>query len=94
MSNRKPLDPLVPCPFCGSEDLELSNTHTPYFSVECQECGAEVHGECIGKHSATHFSYSTEPRGQLEANYYGLPINYAKAARSAVAAWNRRDPQA
>lgn len=32
--------PLLPCPFCGSSDLEVENTHTPSYTVECA-CGAE-----------------------------------------------------
>lgn len=35
--------PLACCPFCGAEgeDLELTNTHTPFYSVECQNCDAQ-----------------------------------------------------
>lgn len=36
---------LKPCPFCGSRDLELSNTHTPCFWVECSNCEAQVSGD-------------------------------------------------
>lgn len=34
---------LHPCPFCGGKDraLILDNSHTPYYSVTCDECGAE-----------------------------------------------------
>ncbi len=28
-----------PNPRCGSDDLECTNTHTPYYSVECADCG-------------------------------------------------------
>ena len=35
------------CPFCGSEDLELTNTHTPSCWVECLDCQAQAHGECF-----------------------------------------------
>lgn len=37
--------PLEPCPFCGAGnvegELECDNTHTPFYSVRCEECGAE-----------------------------------------------------
>lgn len=33
------------CPFCGSSELALLNTHTPYYWIECEGCGAEAHGE-------------------------------------------------
>jgi len=32
---------LEPCPFCGSTDIVVENTHTPYYWGECQRCGAE-----------------------------------------------------
>lgn len=34
-------DNIPACPFCESEDVENSNTHTPYYSVRCEDCGAE-----------------------------------------------------
>lgn len=33
---------LKPCPFCGSTDLEIVNTHTSSYWVTCQECGVEA----------------------------------------------------
>jgi hypothetical protein len=32
---------LSPCPFCGEQDdLSCENTHTPYYEVKCEQCGA------------------------------------------------------
>jgi hypothetical protein len=33
------------CPFCGSENLEVCNTHTPSFWVACLDCGSQAHGQ-------------------------------------------------
>jgi hypothetical protein len=36
------IDPrLDACPFCDSDDIEVSNTHTPYYHATCNECGTE-----------------------------------------------------
>jgi len=41
-----PTDEAVfPCPFCGSEDIQLQHTWTAAYWVECGGCGAEVSGE-------------------------------------------------
>lgn len=40
-------DKLKPCPFCGGEDLELQNTHTASYWIECLSCGCELHGEAF-----------------------------------------------
>jgi glutathione S-transferase len=38
------VDPeLKPCPFCGGSDLEVANTHTASYWVECM-CGAQRGG--------------------------------------------------
>jgi len=38
-------DELVePCPFCGSKDIALCNTHNSSYWMECQNCDAQVHG--------------------------------------------------
>ena len=82
---------LLPCPFCGSDDLELCNTHTPSFWVECHGCEAQVHGEYFeGPRRKTKFGYAEAPRGPFEANFANLHSEYRKAAKSAIAAWNRR----
>ena len=33
---------MKPCPFCGHRDVELANTHTPYYWMECRSCGCEI----------------------------------------------------
>jgi len=33
------------CPFCGSVDIALCNTHTAAYWMECQDCGAEIDGK-------------------------------------------------
>lgn len=40
--------PLKHCPFCGSLAIDLKNTHTPSYWVECDTCGAKVDGEWGG----------------------------------------------
>lgn len=67
---------LKPCPFCGSTDLELGNTHTPYYSVQCTTCSAEVHGA---------YSYGNRIRSAVNC----LRV-HRKAFNSAVEAWNNR----
>lgn len=32
----------LPCPFCGSAEIELQNTWTAHYSLRCQGCDAEV----------------------------------------------------
>lgn len=39
------LEKLTFCPFCGmSHDLEISNTHTACYTVDCNNCGASMNG--------------------------------------------------
>jgi len=68
--------PLEPCPFCGSHDLEVSNSHTPSYSVECLCCEAEKCG-------AYHYGKKckTERKAELE---------HRKAFTSAIQEWNKR----
>lgn len=89
---------LLPCPFCGGDDLQLGNTHTPKFSVECLSCNAEVGGLYFpyrGKKDNIKFHYDPElpalsPFDATELRQ--MPAAYQKAAASAVEAWNRRTP--
>lgn len=83
---------LLPCPFCGGTDLELSNTHTPSFRVECHGCEASSHGEYFEspRKRNTRFSYSANPQGEFEAAYADLWPEYRQAADSAIARWNSR----
>ncbi|WP_409160622.1 Lar family restriction alleviation protein [Pectobacterium sp. B2J-2] len=70
---------LKPCPFCGSKaNLELCNTWTPYFWVEC-ECGAEAR-LVDTDNDAAHKAATAEIA-------LGL---YEKAMGDAVNAWNTR----
>ena len=39
------VETLKPCPFCGSTNLGLKNTHTAAYWVECFDCGAQVSGD-------------------------------------------------
>lgn len=39
-----PNEKLMPCPFCGSSDVILANTHTASYWVECQSCEANAKG--------------------------------------------------
>lgn len=41
-------DLLLPCPFCGSTDVTLGNTHTAYYHVVCNNCNCEMPGEGNG----------------------------------------------
>lgn len=55
-------DRVLPCPFCGSKNIELWNTHTACYSVECLDCSAQVTGE----------SHSETKRGHLQAKRAAL----------------------
>jgi hypothetical protein len=68
--------PLKPCPHCGSTDLEISNTHTPSYTVTCA-CGAEMHG------------HSTEG-GPIKTRK-ACAEKHQAAAWIAIEAWNLRD---
>jgi len=37
-----------PCPFCGSRDIAICNTHSALYWMECQNCGAQVDGKNYG----------------------------------------------
>lgn len=84
----------LPCPFCGSTDVEIGNTHTPYFCVTCQDCEAEIHGEYFdspdGRSRTTKFSYTPNPRNEWEATYEELHPEYKQAFDSAIETWNKR----
>lgn len=67
---------LAPCPFCGETDgLEVTNTHTPSYWVECI-CGARMDGEYF------------EPR--RNASKASLLRLHEKAKASVIDRWNRR----
>jgi hypothetical protein len=82
---------LKPCPFCGGTDIEIANTHTPKFWVECNGCEAEARGEYFeGQPAESHFHYDQMPNSDFDGDYEQLPENYKAAFRSAIAAWNAR----
>jgi len=72
----EPGDCVLPCPFCGSADVELRNTHTASYWMACNECGAEHHGgKAFGRN--------------IESSY--LTLRHHQLAKvSALKAWNRR----
>ncbi|WP_273794610.1 hypothetical protein [Brucella intermedia] len=79
------------CPFCGGNDVDLANTWTPSFWVECEDCSAQVHGEAFeGPDRKDRFSYAKEPSTEFEATFDQLYPEYQQAALSAINAWNRR----
>ncbi len=79
------------CPFCSSTNVDLANTWTPSFWVECNECGAQVHGDSFeGPDRKDRFSYSKEPTSTFEATLDQLYPEYQAAAQSAIDRWNTR----
>lgn len=86
---------LLPCPFCAGTDLEIFNTHTPSFSVRCNDCDAEASGDYFPTPDGTvredwfHYSPTPDDSG-FEATFDDLHPEYKEAFRSAVSAWNRR----
>ena len=69
---------LEPCPFCGSTRVELANTHTPSYWIECRKCSAQAHG-----------NMPSGAGGQIATDRDALRF-HLRAIRSAVRAWNRR----
>lgn len=78
-------DLVRPCPFCGNDEictdphdesggLELKNTHTASYWIECP-CGVEVSGE------------SHEGGGRIART---SEAKHRKAAKSALDHWNER----
>lgn len=68
---------LYPCPFCGSFNVEIHNTHTPYYWGECQDCGA-------------HGPKGASVRKQHTATAAGVRRQHTLAFNRAVVAWNTR----
>ncbi|EIW6162789.1 Lar family restriction alleviation protein [Salmonella enterica subsp. enterica serovar Saintpaul] len=67
---------LLPCPFCGSENLEVCNTHTPSYWVACLNCGGEKHTSIDG------YPALTSPELALGV--------HMSAFKMAVNGWNQR----
>lgn len=55
-----------PCPFCGSADIALCNTHTAAYWMECQDCGAQVDGHSYASLDDDE-SHLASARSALEA---------------------------
>jgi hypothetical protein len=70
-----PQDTVRPCPFCGSDNIELHNTHRACYTVECVRCGAELMGKNYGGDIASD---------KLSRRHH------TDAKRSALAKWNAR----
>lgn len=69
------IDSLKPCPFCGSTELEVWNTHTPVYTVECA-CGASMRGACAED-------------GKIRSKKRLIDLHF-DAISLAVEAWNKR----
>jgi Lar family restriction alleviation protein len=76
-------DELKPCPFCGSDDVEIALTrvwwHLWYF-CECQDCGAEGH--------STIYKGSAIANWNMRSGQYELRAR-AEAAEARVAQLER-----
>ena len=59
---------LKPCPFCGSSELELVNTHTASCWVECLKCSGQCGGEyyCAKKGKSTKKHFVAAIRSAIE----------------------------
>lgn len=83
-----PADRLLPCPFCGAENLaRLQHTWTACYSVKClgEDCGAEAHGDSAGNLRARGRRLFGRKR---DLDFY--PPAHVAAAYDAVRRWNRR----
>lgn len=67
---------LEPCPFCGSLNVTVSNTHTPSYWAECEDCGAQGPS-------------STYPKREARSRA-GVRRQHKAALSEAVERWNRR----
>jgi len=71
-------EPLHACPFCGSANVSVINTHTPYYTAKCRGCGAE------GPRTNTGDAWNRGmPRDATERLH-------REAFQAAVDAWNGR----
>jgi uncharacterized Zn finger protein len=69
---------MIACPFCGSDEVTVHNTHTPYYWAECEGCGAE--GPQTRNGDAWRRSMSKAAAESL----------HREAFHAAIAAWNER----
>lgn len=66
---------LLPCPFCGSTNLELANTHTPSYWIECLDCDCKLSGGC---------------GPDLAGDAATLKAQHKASAEDAITKWNTR----
>lgn len=72
-------DQVKPCPFCGGTDVEMANTHTAYYWIECATCGAEHSGAASGGSSVS--AHRAAARRTLEAwNTRATATHYAECS--------------
>jgi len=85
---------LKPCPFCGRENLEITNGKHPLFTITCLDCGCNVSGRLIesphDRDTRFHFTHGVETRSVFEATYDQLWPEFKEACDSAIALWNTR----
>lgn len=68
---------VVACPFCGGVNIEVSNSHTPSYRGECQECGAQ--------------GPSNEyPKREAQKSRSGVRRQHQRAFARALELWNLR----
>jgi len=68
--------PLSSCPFCGSKNIAVFNTHTPSYWAECIECEAEKHSK---------YNFGDKIRSEIKAKK-----EHKKSFLSAIEEWNKR----
>lgn len=73
------IEALAECPFCASDNIEVSNTHTPCYHAECLACGAQ--GPRIGL---------APNEKQHERTRVGVQRQHETKFKGAVKAWNTR----
>lgn len=77
------VDPsLKPCPFCGGSAIVVDNTHTPFYSARCEDCGCEGPTAHPDGYDGGHIRSRIKARAAHE-----------EAFRRAIVHWNRRFKQ-
>jgi predicted RNA-binding Zn-ribbon protein involved in translation (DUF1610 family) len=72
------VDPVIRhCPFCGSNDVDCFNSHTPSYNVDCNECGAQ----------GPRVSYSGNWKRWSKAT---TEAHHRKLFEGAIEQWNSR----
>jgi Lar family restriction alleviation protein len=76
-SGESDTEKLKPCPFCGSRDVVVRNTHTPHYTAECDNC--EAQGPTGRAGNGDHIRTKATAKRQ-----------HTKAFTLAVEGWNTR----